>query len=135
MQNQRMDSDRESQDVFRFCIVLHKTLFCLCLLGFPGRSCVTLGGQHGDEHMSLWKRIFGAGTPDAPRTEELNVAFRVDGCADHSDTCDVRNCWNCGCKVWVNKRLRSDARVCCMECAEAIVGQKKKTPVWRFPLE
>ncbi len=85
--------------------------------------------------MSLWKRIFGAGTPDAPGTEELNAAPRVDGSHDHSDACDVRKCWNCGCNVWVNKRLPSDVRVCCMECAEAIARQKKKTPVWRFPFE
>lgn len=85
--------------------------------------------------MSLWKRIFGAGRPDVPSTEELNAAPRVAGSPDHSDTCDVRNCWNCGCKVWVDKRLSSDARVCCMECAEALVRKKKKKAVWRFPFE
>lgn len=42
MQNQRMDSDRESRAVFRFCLVFYKTLFCLCPFGFPGRSCETL---------------------------------------------------------------------------------------------
>ncbi|AOS84028.1 hypothetical protein BIU88_07670 [Chlorobaculum limnaeum] len=85
--------------------------------------------------MSLWKRIFGAGKTPAAGAEELNAAPRVDGTQDHSNSCDVRTCWKCGCKVWVNKRLRSDAKVCCMECADGIARQRGKTPDWRFPFD
>lgn len=85
--------------------------------------------------MSLWKKLFGARRADKTRVEEINAAPKVDGIQDHSDTCVIRECCQCGCKVWVNKLAPSNIKVCCMECAEALVRQKKKEAVWRFPLE
>lgn len=69
------------------------------------------------------------------RVEEINAAHRVNSFSDYSDTCVIRECCLCGCKVWVNKRAPSNIRVCCMECAKHLVRKSKKVPFWRFPFE
>ena len=43
--NKRMDSDRESRDIFCDSEVFRKTRFCQYIVGFPGRSCATLGSK------------------------------------------------------------------------------------------
>jgi len=39
------NSDRESRGIFCYSEVFLKTRFCQYIVGFPGRSCVTFGGQ------------------------------------------------------------------------------------------
>ena len=67
--------------------------------------------------------------------EKYNAAPRVDGFHDHSDTCNIMVCQQCGSKVWVNKCLSLDSTVYCIECIKEIVRKKKTTPHWNFPFD
>ncbi len=57
--------------------------------------------------------------------DKLNVAPRVDGVNDHSDTCNIMHCVRCGAEVWVNKLSQIEAMVFCFECAEHIEELKR----------
>lgn len=65
---------------------------------------------------------------------EINAAPRVNGFHDHSNTCNIMICKQCGSKVWVNKRFPSDGTVHCIECAKEIVRKRNSTPDWVFRL-
>jgi len=52
-----MDSDRESQCVFRFCQFSDKIRFCIGRVGFPGRSFVTICGLRSVKHACIFIRM------------------------------------------------------------------------------
>lgn len=85
--------------------------------------------------VQLVKARLKKGRTDQSSIQELSVATRVKNNSDYSDTCDIRQCWRCHSKVWVNKHLPVHTKVCCMECVAQILHKSKKTPLWRFPFE